>query len=167
MEQAIGPGSPRGARPGARQAPPARAAELPYALSATLRQDGDRVVVTLCGELDLDAEAVLREAVGQALRRSRTGVDLDMARIAFWDCSALNVLLDLRCVARRDGKTLAVRAAGPAVTRLLELTGTGPLFLPGGDGLPPDAAGSPADAGGEAPVPGGRAGCITGTARGN
>lgn len=93
-----------------------------------VRADGDRVVVAVRGDLDLDAADRLERALGRALGAAPSGVDLDLGGVAFCDCSALNVLLGLRERGLREGKTIRVRTAGPAVDRLLDLTGTRTLF---------------------------------------
>ncbi|MER8008199.1 MULTISPECIES: ANTAR domain-containing protein [unclassified Streptomyces] len=89
--------------------------------------DGDRVLVTVHGELDVGGTG-LRTALGDVLDRSAAGLDLDLTAVGFCDCGGLNLLLDLRRQALAQGKTIGVRACSPAVTRLFELTGTRELF---------------------------------------
>jgi anti-anti-sigma factor len=89
---------------------------------------GDRLVVTVSGELDLDSDQALRQTLGDALARAAGGVELDLAGVEFCDCSALNVLLYVHHRARARSKPLVLRATSPAVRRLLTLTGTLPLF---------------------------------------
>lgn len=93
-----------------------------------VRPDGDRVVVAVRGDLDLDSAEQLEHALRAALGAAVGGVDLELDGVGFCDCSALNVLLGLRERALRQGKTVALRTAGPAVERLLALTGTKMLF---------------------------------------
>ena len=88
---------------------------------------GDRVDVICRGELDIGARWLQPELYA-ALNRSATGVDLDLEGVGFCDCAGLNVLLDLRREALDQGKTVTVRSCGPAVGRLLDLTGAGELF---------------------------------------
>ncbi|MFE9169659.1 ANTAR domain-containing protein [Streptomyces kebangsaanensis] len=90
--------------------------------------DADRVLVTVRGELGLDAGQSLQRALRDALGRSARGVDLDLSGVEFCDCSALNILIGLSDRARSQGKTVVVRATGPASERLLALTGTRSLF---------------------------------------
>jgi anti-anti-sigma factor len=94
------------------------------------RTDGDRVVVTIRGELDLGVDQRLRRCLRSALSRSARGIDLDLDEVAFCDCSALNVLLTLRQQALSESKTVGIRAAGPAVERVLQLTDVRSLFTP-------------------------------------
>jgi anti-anti-sigma factor len=95
------------------------------------RRDGDRVVVTVGGELCLDDSALLERTLRAALREPARRVELDLGALEFWDCSALNVLLEIRRYAMAAGKSLAVTAASPVAERLLALTGTCPLLVEG------------------------------------
>ncbi|MFF3736941.1 ANTAR domain-containing protein [Streptomyces sp. NPDC002566] len=94
----------------------------------TLQPDGDRVVVAVRGELDLDACERLAHVLRSALAEAADGVDLDLGEVDFCDCSALNALLGARERGLEQGKTVALRAAGPVVARLLALTATDTLF---------------------------------------
>ncbi|QJT05959.1 ANTAR domain-containing protein [Streptomyces asoensis] len=93
-----------------------------------VRPDGDRVVVEIRGELDLDSADRLAQALRAALGVSVGGVDLELGGVEFCDCSALNVLIALHEQSLKQGKTVALRTVGPAVERLLTLTGTRMLF---------------------------------------
>lgn len=94
--------------------------------------DGDRVLVTVRGELCLDDCDMLERTLRTALAGAAEGVDLDLGALECWDCSALNVLLTVRRLALADGKTLTVTSAGAAAQRLLALTDTCALFMPSG-----------------------------------
>ncbi|MBW8800827.1 MAG: STAS domain-containing protein [Streptomyces sp.] len=96
--------------------------------------DGDRVTVTVSGEFCLDNSQELRHTLRAALARSAAGVDLDLGRLTFADCSALNVLLAARGQAVAAGKTIVVTAVSPAVERLLTFTDTYALFCATPDG---------------------------------
>ncbi|MFF5187722.1 anti-sigma factor antagonist [Streptomyces sp. NPDC000345] len=110
------------------------------ALRITVRPDGDRIVVAVHGELDLDSVERLERALRAALHAAVGGVDLELGDVAFCDCSALNVLLGAREQGLRQGKTVALRSLAPAVARLLELTGTRPLFAEAGPAGPAEGA---------------------------
>ncbi|MFF7948314.1 ANTAR domain-containing protein [Streptomyces griseorubiginosus] len=88
---------------------------------------GDRVTVVCRGELDVGAER-LQPELYDLLATSSTGVDLDLAGVGFCDCAGLNVLLDLRRQALDQGKTVTIASCGPALGRLLDLTGARELF---------------------------------------
>ncbi|MET9681548.1 ANTAR domain-containing protein [Streptomyces coeruleorubidus] len=95
--------------------------------------DGDRMAVTVWGELDLGSRRLLPD-LHDILTLSGSGVDLRLDAVGFCDCSGLNMLLDLRMRALDEGKTITVRSCGPAVGRLLDLTGTRELFAAPGQG---------------------------------
>lgn len=99
-----------------------------WTLVTTAHPDGDRVVVKVSGELDLEASERFRSVLRQALSHSVRGIDLDLEGVSFCDCSALNVLLHLRHRALEQSKTVAVRSTSTVVDRLLTLTGTHELF---------------------------------------
>ncbi|MFC8145315.1 ANTAR domain-containing protein [Streptomyces paradoxus] len=89
--------------------------------------DGDRMTVSMWGELDLGSRRLLPELYDM-LALSGGGVDLRLDAVGFCDCSGLNALLDLRTRAVDDGKTVIIRSCSVAVERLLDLTGTRELF---------------------------------------
>ncbi|MER5386151.1 STAS domain-containing protein [Streptomyces sp. NPDC002688] len=89
---------------------------------------GRRTLVTVAGEIDIDCAQQLQRSLCDALAQAPQGLDLDLSRVYFCDCSGLRVLLRLRRLAHAEGKTVRIRVAGPAVARLLMLTGTAPLF---------------------------------------
>lgn len=106
----------------------ARTVRPPRPLAAALRPDGDRIVVEVSGELDMDDSEQFRCVLRDALSRSVRGIDLRLEHVAFCDCSALNVLLTVRDRALEEGKTVTLDSASAAVDRLLGLTGTSALF---------------------------------------
>jgi len=114
---------------------------LPPCLRVETHPDGDRVTVTVSGELDIDTEQALHEALREALHRSVSGVDVDLDGVDFCDCSGLNVLLCVRRQALEDAKTLTIGSTGPSVDRLLSLTDTRALFGPAGTTAAPAADG--------------------------
>ncbi|WP_328883921.1 ANTAR domain-containing protein [Streptomyces sp. NBC_00299] len=105
---------------------PAAASSWP--LVTAVRAGGDRVMVKVSGELDLDTSERLQGVLREALNRSVRGVDLHLEGVSFCDCSTLNILLNVRHFALEQGKTVAIHAASTAVDRLLSLTGTHSLF---------------------------------------
>jgi anti-anti-sigma factor len=107
----------------------------PRPLAAALRPDGDRIVVEVSGELDMDDSEQFRSVLRDALSRSVRGIDLRLEHVAFCDCSALNILLTVRDRALEEGKTVTLDSVSAAVDRLLGLTGTRALFArPDSDG---------------------------------
>ncbi|MGW2827439.1 anti-sigma factor antagonist [Streptomyces sp. NPDC001443] len=96
----------------------------PLSLTVHTGTHDRHTLVTASGEIDFDSSPALGQVLQDALNQSADGVVVDLAGIAFCDCSGLNVLLRVRRHAREAAKTLTVRVSSPAVQRLLELTGT-------------------------------------------
>lgn len=92
--------------------------------------DGARVTVIVRGELDLDSGERLAPDLLRALSGSTDGIDLQLSEVTFCDCSGINLMLGLRRLALRHGKTVRVAASSPAVDRLFDLTAIRDLFEP-------------------------------------
>ncbi|MGW0333175.1 anti-sigma factor antagonist [Streptomyces sp. NPDC003011] len=103
-------------------------------MSVIATRHGDRVAVTVRGELDLQAEQQVRRALRSALAESDQGLELDLSGVEFCDCSTLNVLLGIRQQALGESKSVTLRATSPVVDRVLELTDTRSLFTAAGTG---------------------------------
>lgn len=99
-------------------------------LTVHLRPEGDRLVVAVGGDLDLDTDQELHRELRSALTRSVRGIDVDLSGVAFCDCSGLNTLLTMRQQALDEAKTVAIRALSPAAERVFSLTDALPLFTP-------------------------------------
>ncbi|WP_327328054.1 STAS domain-containing protein [Streptomyces sp. NBC_01210] len=84
---------------------------------------GGRARVVAAGEIDLDSAPDLHRVLDAALQAS-TGLEIDLARVSFCDCSGLQVLIDIRHKALSSGQTAAVIDTSPCVWRLFDLTGT-------------------------------------------
>lgn len=100
----------------------------PGRLATSSAPRGNRILVTVRGELDLASGDALRDRLAEALAASGGGLTLDLSGLGFCDCAGLNVLLELRRRALSQGKTVVLQAAGPAVDRLLGLIGAQDLF---------------------------------------
>ncbi|OQR66079.1 hypothetical protein B6E66_00545 [Streptomyces maremycinicus] len=109
-------------------APPALPDPAPLIVVRSDGDRGDRAVVAVRGELDHDSAEELARTLRAALDGAVGGVDLELGGVEFCDCSALNVLIELHERSVEQGKTVTLRTAGPAVERLLTLTGTRMLF---------------------------------------
>ncbi|MFG2651409.1 STAS domain-containing protein [Streptomyces sp. NPDC048436] len=103
---------------------------LPLLATVDTVRDGARVGVIVRGELDLDADQRLRPELLDALSCSTDGIDLYLSEVTFCDCSGINLLLDLRRLALRHGKTVTVLSSSPAVERMFALTAIHDLFEP-------------------------------------
>ncbi|MEU1507880.1 STAS domain-containing protein [Kitasatospora sp. NPDC005748] len=104
-------------------------------------RNGDRVLVRVTGEIDLDAAGPLDEALERALDASGSGLDVDLSGVSFCNSTGLNTLLDLRVTAHHGGRDVVLTAVSEVVRRLLVLTDTLDLFVSapapdGGGGRP-------------------------------
>ncbi|MFJ9929617.1 MULTISPECIES: STAS domain-containing protein [Streptomyces] len=102
----------------------------PGLATASYTAEGPWTRVEIAGELDLDSGARLRDGLLAALATAERGLELDLDRLGFCDCAGLAVLMDLRRRAGLQDKAVVLRAAGPAVGRLLSLIGAQRLFTP-------------------------------------
>lgn len=85
---------------------------------------GDWAVVVLAGEVDLGLVPEVREALDALLAENRTRIVLDLALVSFMDSAGIGVLVyGMRRAEARPGGGLRIAAAGPQVSKLLELTG--------------------------------------------
>jgi anti-sigma B factor antagonist len=91
-------------------------------LKVTRRRDGDAVIVTPEGEIDLATTAMVRAELAAARGEARRVV-LDLRGVGFMDSSGLRLLVEAQHAAEQDGSSLTL-VRGPApVQRLLDLTG--------------------------------------------
>ncbi|MEV0440832.1 anti-sigma factor antagonist [Streptomyces spectabilis] len=114
-------------------------------LTLHTRAEGDRLVVTVRGDLDLDTDQELRRELRAALSRSGDGIDVDLGGVEFCDCCGLNTLLTLRQQALDVAKSVRIRAISPAAERVFALADALPLFTAEADteaGAPSAADGS-------------------------
>ena len=86
-------------------------------------QDGAEVIA-LAGELDLAVHEDFRELVDEVLAATPQLVVVDVTGVEFMDSTMLRELLRAHRDLEEAGGRLVVAGAQPAVTRLLELTGT-------------------------------------------
>jgi anti-anti-sigma factor len=93
-------------------------------LAVRLVEHAGRARAAVTGEIDLAEAPMLRTLLTDCLTRSRGGLDLDLSGVTFFDCAGLNVLLLLRERAVAEGIDLTIPALGPAVARVLDITGT-------------------------------------------
>ncbi|MFJ3235952.1 STAS domain-containing protein [Streptomyces sp. NPDC086787] len=101
-------------------------------LVITMSPPGERVLVTISGELDITTERAVESTLRKALSDNSRAVDLDLTEVSFCDCSGLRALMAARHRALDLGRTMTIRAAGIPVQRLLNITGAETLFT-----LPP------------------------------
>jgi anti-sigma B factor antagonist len=86
------------------------------------RHDGI-AVLSIVGELDLESEAVLADAIASALGAAGSQLILDCGDLSFCDSRGLGLLLALRQTLDDRGGSLVLAAPSPQLLRTLELTG--------------------------------------------
>ena len=88
-----------------------------------IRQDDDRVVIALSGEIDLSTVESVSAEVEPALAGDPAIAVLDLREVTFLDSSGLRLLLRLDERQRSNGRRLAIVRGGRRVARVFELTG--------------------------------------------
>jgi anti-sigma B factor antagonist len=92
-----------------------------FSVDLAVRECDDHVIVALCGELDMaDAAEVAAALTGVAAGRQKTVVDL--AGLAFIDCSGVAALVRAQSRVRHAGGDLLLAAPRPQVLRVFVLT---------------------------------------------
>ncbi len=89
------------------------------------RQESDRVVITMDGELDMANAPALQAAIESDELASPKAVVLDLQGLTFLDSTGLRVILAARELCWRRGQEFAVTPGSAQVQRLLSVTGVG------------------------------------------
>jgi anti-sigma B factor antagonist len=93
-------------------------------LSVEVTAAGDRSLVRVVGELDLDSAAILRRPVEAELSAEPThAVTLDLAELTFVDSSGLALLVELRRLASGAGVQLDIVNVRPGPQRVISIAG--------------------------------------------
>jgi anti-anti-sigma factor len=102
---------------------------IPGQLVIETSDDGDAVVVSLRGELDLTSAPVFERALRAAESGNPRQLIIDLSGLEFMDSTGLRALLLARERAQADGHGLALRRGPRQVQRVLELTKTVDAFV--------------------------------------
>jgi anti-sigma B factor antagonist len=94
-------------------------------LRIDVREESDRVVVTLAGELDMANAPLLQDAIESAELVAAKTVVLDLQGLTFLDSTGLRIILAAREQCWRRGQEFAVTPGSQQVQRLLSVTGVG------------------------------------------
>jgi anti-anti-sigma factor len=103
--------------------------KLPVAFGFSI-SDTDPPVMAVRGEVDLASAPRLAAGLSELIGRGHSLVALDLGAVEFIDSTGLGVLVGSIRRLRDDGGDLVLRAASPAVVRILEITGLGGLLPP-------------------------------------
>ncbi|MEV6581306.1 STAS domain-containing protein [Streptomyces sp. NPDC051582] len=90
----------------------------------------DTVTVRAHGEMDLVTAEDLKHALAEALRHASPArpVLVDFSQVTFCDSAGLNTLITARITAETHGIRISLTGLNHQIRRLLEVTGTLPLF---------------------------------------
>jgi anti-anti-sigma factor len=87
-------------------------------------REGDRAVIGLYGEHDMNTEAELTGALASFCGVGGVGdVTVDLSRITFVDSTTITALLGARNLMRRQNRRLILRAPSAHARRILQLCG--------------------------------------------
>jgi anti-anti-sigma factor len=98
--------------------------------SASSRQDGDRVVIALEGELDLHGASRLESEMHKALATPVTGIELDTTDLMFVDSSGLRTILQIKEQTEAAGAVFRIRAVSAPVERVIQVAGLTDVLFP-------------------------------------
>lgn len=96
-------------------------------LDLSTRRLGDRTVVSVGGEVDLETASQLGDHALEALHEGPHMV-LDLTQVSFMDSTGLKVLLSVQRRAELAGGSLALAGASRSVRKILALTGLDQSF---------------------------------------
>jgi anti-sigma B factor antagonist len=88
-----------------------------------VHRDGDVAVVTLPAEVDIATSDLLREVLLAAIDGGAAVLIVDMSATEFCDSAALSAIIVAHRQAGTAGRRLRLVATGPAVLRVLSITG--------------------------------------------
>jgi anti-sigma B factor antagonist len=94
-------------------------------LQVEQREESDRVVLRLEGELDMASAPLLRSAVEHANVEGRQMLVLDCEKLRFIDSTGLRVVLWASELCRERGLDFALTPGSAQVQRLLSISGAG------------------------------------------
>jgi anti-sigma B factor antagonist len=109
--------------------PQAQPALTPGQLTIASRRDGDDVVVTLCGEIDIASAPALEGELRAAERSRPRRIVLDLAALDFIDSTGIHLLTDAHQRADANGHQLVLTHVPDPVQRLFRLTGIGARLI--------------------------------------
>jgi anti-sigma B factor antagonist len=90
-----------------------------------VRQEHDRVVLGLHGELDLASAPLLEEEIENVASTTSAPLVLDLQELQFIDSTGLRIILSAHERAKERGQQFALTHGSQQVQRLLSITGVG------------------------------------------
>jgi anti-sigma B factor antagonist len=92
-------------------------------LTFTVHPNGDGVILTVCGEVDLATAPQLDAKLTDLVENGAGGVIVDLTPVAFMDSTGLTVLLAGRRRAHARGRSIQLVCPEGPVHRVLRITG--------------------------------------------
>jgi anti-sigma B factor antagonist len=89
-------------------------------LEARVRDEGERAVIELTGDIDRDAEAPLDAAYSQV--EGSPSVVLDFTHVPYINSTGIAVIVGLLARARRNGQKLGARGLSEHYRQIFEIT---------------------------------------------
>jgi anti-anti-sigma factor len=96
---------------------------------------GSRTQLEVGGEVDMVTADQIAERLDMVADFGGGDVEIDMSLVTFCDSTGLKVLLDAHERFSAAGRQLRIARASDQVLRLLHVTGTHCVLMPGTDGL--------------------------------
>jgi anti-sigma B factor antagonist len=99
-------------------------------LNVSSRSQGDHVIVTAAGEIDLYTAPKLQADLAAVIEGAApaTRVVVDMSGVEFCDSTGMNALLGALRQVRARGGELELAAPRPAIMKILQVTGLDSVF---------------------------------------
>jgi anti-sigma B factor antagonist len=106
-------------------------------LTIDVRQEADRVVVSLDGELDMANAPRFQSTIEKASIEGEAMLVLDLQRLRFMDSTGLRLILWARDRCQESRREFALTPGSPQVQRLLHVSGAGEhlRIIPSADDL--------------------------------
>jgi anti-anti-sigma factor len=92
-------------------------------LRIDVRQEADRAILTLAGELDMASSELLEQALAREDLAGEAMLVLDLQQLLFIDSTGLRVILSALERCRVRGQEFAITPGSDQVQRLLSVTG--------------------------------------------
>jgi anti-anti-sigma factor len=103
-------------------------APVPGALTIRQTKDDTRLILALCGELDLSSAPILERELSASLSGEYRHTVVDLAQLDFMDSRGLNTLRRAQKTAHSLQKAFSLRRGGRQVQRMFDVTGYGARF---------------------------------------
>jgi anti-anti-sigma factor len=97
-------------------------------IDCATHRDGDRVTLTVRGEVDLDSAEELRRAVLGCFQEDPAEVEVDVAGVSFLNSSGVSALLAGAREADGSGVRFTVSNPQPTVRKVIDTVGLSTVF---------------------------------------